>query len=47
MSKTEKIVSATFHIWGIGLAIITFVAITVAIVNVATGNYCGTASFEF
>jgi hypothetical protein len=46
MSK-EKIIEKTFQFWSIGLGVITFVAIAVAITNLITGNYCGTASFEF
>jgi hypothetical protein len=47
MSKTEKIITTTFQVWSIGLGVITFVALAVTIVNLITGNYCGTASFEF
>ena len=46
MSK-EKIIETTFQIWGISLGVIAFGGIAIALINLITGNYCGTASFEF
>ena len=46
MSK-EKIIETTFKIWGISLGLIVFGGIAIALVNLAIGNYCSTASFEF
>ena len=43
----EKTLNVVFGIWAWTLGLTVVVAIAFAIVQVATGNYSGTASFEF
>jgi hypothetical protein len=36
-----------FKVWSIGLGVLAFTGIAIAVFNLITGNYCSTASFEF
>ena len=42
-----KALEMTMSVWGIGLGLLAFVGITIAIFNLISGNFVGTASFEF
>jgi len=46
-NKMEKTLNVVFGIWAWTLGLTVVIAIAFAIVQVATGNYSGTASFEF
>jgi hypothetical protein len=43
----EKIVLRVFQVWTGALGLTVAVSICFAIYSLITGNYCGTASFEF
>jgi hypothetical protein len=43
----EKTLNVVFGIWAWTLGLTVVVAIAFAIVQLVTGNYTGTASFEF
>jgi hypothetical protein len=43
----ESAFEMAFRVWSIGLGVLAFVGITIAVFNLLTGNYCDTASFEF
>jgi hypothetical protein len=47
MKTAGKIATVTLQVWSATLALTVVAAIVFAIVQVATGNYHGTASFEF
>ena len=42
-----KALEMTMSVWGIGLGLLAFVGIIIAIFNLISGNFVGTASFEF
>ena len=42
-----KALEITFKVWTRGLGVIAFGGILFTIFNLLTGNYTGTASFEF
>lgn len=42
-----KALEITLKVWTIGLGIVAFGGILFTIFNLITGNYFGTASFEF
>jgi len=43
----EKIALRVFQVWSTTLGLGVVYGITFAIYSLITGNYCGTASFEF
>lgn len=43
----EKALNLVFSIWTIGLGVVLASGLTFAVIQLATGNYCSTASFEF
>lgn len=45
--KKHLTLERAFEIWSWTLMAIVVTGISVAIFNLATGNYCATASFEF
>ena len=42
-----SVAELTMRVWAISLGVIAFGGILFSIFNVLTGNYTGTASFEF
>lgn len=42
-----SVAEITFRVWTISLGVIAFAGILFSIFNLLTGNYTGTASFEF
>ncbi len=47
MKTAGKIATIGLQVWAIGLGVMVASALVFAAVQVATGNYHGTASFEF
>ena len=43
----EKPLNLVFTVWTIGLGVVLASGLTFAVIQLATGNYCSTASFEF
>jgi len=43
----DLILTRVFQVWAIGTGLLAVSALVVAIFNLVTGNYTGTASFEF
>ena len=45
--KNQLVVERIFQVWSYGLMALFVAGLSVAIFNLATGNYHSTASFEF
>jgi hypothetical protein len=43
----EKALNLVFTVWTISLGVVLASGLTFAVIQLATGNYCSTASFEF
>lgn len=43
----EKALNLVFTVWSIGLGVVLASGLIFAVIQLATGNYCSTASFEF
>jgi len=43
----DLILTRVFQVWAIGTGLLAASGLVVAIFNLVTGNYTGTASFEF